>query len=178
MVEQNMEADFQSVSQMPPLGHRHASSPKCRRCPRGGAPGLDRLGLCSSTLATLRLTPGPRNCLARARAALLLCQGDQLSIDRGSWVVSGELALEDPPPMAAFSSHTLPTEAEPQHSKLIDARWMELVLHRLNEIDQLTEKKRKLSKKPADPKGDPKGKGKGKKGDGKSASQTEAESNN
>lgn len=80
--------------------------------------------------------------------------------------------------MAAFSSHTLPTEAEPQHSKLIDARWMELVLHRLNEIDQLTEKKRKLSKKPADPKGDPKGKGKGKKGDGKSASQTEAESNN
>jgi hypothetical protein len=44
---------------------------------------------------------------------LLMAQGDQLSIDRGSWVVASELALEPAPPMASFAQHTLPTESEP-----------------------------------------------------------------
>lgn len=104
---------------------------------------------------------------ARARACLLLCQGDQLSIDKGSWAVAASMSLEDPPPYAVFATHTLPQESESQVSKLVDTRWGDLFLHHLNEIDQLTEKKRKLAfKKLPDPPTDhnlpsPKRKGKG-----------------
>eukprot|EP00913_Durusdinium_trenchii_P035558 g33275.t1 len=58
-------------------------------------------------------------------------------------------------------------ESESQVSKLVDTRWGDLFLHHLNEIDQLTEKKRKLAfKKLPDPPTDhnlpsPKRKGKG-----------------
>lgn len=88
---------------------------------------------------------------ARARACLLLCQGDQLSIDRGSWVVAASMPLEDPPPFAVFATHTLPSESESQVTKLVDTRWVDLFLHQLNEIDQLTEKKKKLAFRKTDP---------------------------
>ena len=112
---------------------------------------------------------------ARARAGLLLCQGDQLSIDAGSWIVAASMSLEDPPPFAVFATHMLPSESESQVTKLIDSRWVDLFLHHLNEIDQLAEKKKKLAfrknhdtgsdmNSPA-PKRDAKGKG-GKKGFG------------
>lgn len=82
---------------------------------------------------------------ARARLALLLAMGDQHSIDRGNWMVAAELSLEEGPPMASFNGHTLPTEAEPPFSKLVDPRWMDLVLHRLASYDTLNEKKKKLT---------------------------------
>lgn len=119
---------------------------------------------------------------ARARACLLLCQGDQLSIDKGSWIVAAPMSLEDPPPYAVFATHTLPTESESQVTKLIDSRWVDLFLHHLNEVDQLTEKKKKLAfKKQQDPptgdapvpkrgnKGKGAGKGSGSAGTGKEA---------
>ena len=120
---------------------------------------------------------------ARARACLLLCQGDQLSIDKGSWIVAAPMSLEDPPPYAVLATHTLPTESESQVTKLVDARWVDLFLHHLHEIDQLTEKKKKLAfRKPAaDPptehvgspkrglKGKGSGKGSGSGGAGKEA---------
>ena len=71
--------------------------------------------------------------------------GDQLSIDRGQWVLAGEVSLEDPPPVLVFASHTLPTELEAPYSKLLDARWVDLFLHKLNEFDLLNEKKKKLA---------------------------------
>ncbi|CAK9099077.1 unnamed protein product [Durusdinium trenchii] len=116
---------------------------------------------------------------ARARAGLLLCQGDQLSIDRGSWIVAASMSLEDPPPFAVFATHTLPAETESQVTKLIDSRWVDLFLHHLSEIDQLAEKKKKLTfkKTPLDPPPDgtasPKRKGKG-KGSGSAGSGKDA----
>jgi len=107
--------------------------------------------------------------------------GDQLSIDRGQWVLAGEISLEDPPPISVFSSHTLPTELEAPYSRLLDARWVDLFLHKLHDYDLLNEKKKKLtfrkrgeddSSAPStsvpDPKKPPKkGGGKGKDGKGK-----------
>ena len=49
---------------------------------------------------------------ARARAGLLLLMLDQTAIDRGSWVLSAELALEPGPPLARFAQHTLPSTLE------------------------------------------------------------------
>jgi len=115
---------------------------------------------------------------ARARCGLILAMGDQMSIDRGSWVVAGEIGLEDPPPMASFNSHTLPSEAEPPYTKLIDGRWMELILSKLSDVDSLNEKKKKLAGRRATttttsetelPKPNPKRKGGGKGDKGKSA---------
>ncbi len=167
-VEASMSEDFQSVRQLP----GSAAVPVTARAwleLRSRVQPYMQLQCGSSGASLLYL-----DCLrsgapeeARARACLLLCQGDQLSIDRGSWVVASELALEDAPPMAAFNNHPLPSEAEPPYTKLIDPRWMELVLHRLNEYDQLTEKKKKLSRRPGPPTREEElkdGKGKGKKG--------------
>ena len=171
-VESNMSDDFQNVRQLPGNAAVQVTS-------RGWLELRSRVQNFATPVRLLWGIAGVHDALrqgahdeARARAALLLCQGDQLSVDRGSWVVASELGLEDAPPFASFDQHRLPSEAEPPYSKLIDPRWMELVLHRLNEFDQLSEKKKKLSKKPVVNPGrddDPinlKGKGgkKGKKG--------------
>lgn len=76
--------------------------------------------------------------------------------------------------MAAFNNHTLPSEAEPPYSKLIDPRWLELVMAKLSDVDNFNEKKKKLgARRQLPPAGDAevpvrvkgKGKGKGEKGD-------------
>lgn len=121
---------------------------------------------------------------ARARCGLLLAMGDQMSIDRGLWLVAGEMSLEDPPPLGAFHSHQLPTDSEAPHTRLVDGRWVDLFLQKLADFDQLQEKKRKLTfkrngkggeptssseaalaKQPG-PKKNPKGKGKNKDASG------------
>jgi len=82
---------------------------------------------------------------ARARCGLLLAMGDQMSIDRGLWLVAGEIRLEEPPPMASFQAHLLPAESEAPHTRLVDGRWIDLFLQKLADYDQLQGKKRKLS---------------------------------
>lgn len=108
---------------------------------------------------------------ARARCCLLLAAGDQLSIDRGSWLVSQEILLEEGPPVAAFSQHVLPTDTEPPHTRLIDGRWVDLFLQKISDYDALAEKKKKLgAKRYGAPGADSPAisdKGKGEKGKGK-----------
>lgn len=132
---------------------------------------------------------------AQARVGLLLAAGDQLAIDRGSWVVASELLLEDGPPMAVFAAHTLPSELDQPYTKLVDGRWMDLVLRKLADYDLLAEKKKKLNfkrpglpagsetqnassaaaKEKAEPKRKAKSKGKGKQSEGGAAAPLEAE---
>ena len=69
------------------------------------------------------------------------------SIGRGSWVVASELALEPAPPLASFAQHTLPTESEPPCTRLLDSRWFDLFLQKLQDYDNFSEKKRKKKKK-------------------------------
>eukprot|EP00438_Fugacium_kawagutii_P014589 Skav231488 [mRNA] locus=scaffold820:416816:419018:+ [translate_table: standard] len=114
---------------------------------------------------------------ARSRCLLALAAGDQLSIDRGSWVIAQEILLEDPPNLTAFQQHTLPGDLEAPHSKLVDGRWMDLFIQKLNDWDSLAEKKRKLGSKksPQAPNSEPSKAAeakKGAKGKGKNRSQS------
>ena len=107
---------------------------------------------------------------ARARLGLMLAAGDQLSIDRGNWLIAAEMMLEDGPPLATFGQHTLPQEHEAPFTNLVDGRWVDLFVAKLKDFEELAEKKRKLTAKKTlippvldtAPKGAPKAKGKGK----------------
>ena len=113
---------------------------------------------------------------ARARLGLMLAAGDQLSIDRGNWLIAAEMMLEDGPPLATFGQHQLPQEHEAPYTSLVDGRWVDLFVAKLKDYEELAEKKRKLTfkKLPVPPIADPaakanlkgKGKGKGKGGGG------------
>ncbi len=174
-IEKNMLQDFHKVAQLPGSAPVDVTA-------RAWLELRSRIQGYQTPVRFLWSVAGVLDCLrsgnvqeAQARCYLILAMGDQMSIDRGSWVVAGEVALEDPPPMASFNNHTLPTEAEPPYTKLIDARWLELFLSKLSDVDSLNEKKKKLSARrtppliEADPKPSPKkGKGgKSEKGGGK-----------
>lgn len=115
---------------------------------------------------------------ARARAALLVAASDQAAVDNGSWLISQVAMLEAPAPFHAFVNHQPPSHQDLQHSVLLDARWMELFISHIREMDSYQESKKKLGKpnvvnkekeeKP-DPRPKPKVKAKS-KGGGKSSS--------
>ena len=103
---------------------------------------------------------------ARARAGLLLLMLDQTAIDRGSWVLSAELALEPGPPLARFAQHTLPStlEGESPYSRLLDSRWAEVALSHLRDTEGYMSRRKNVGKmvveeeKDKRPKPKPKGK--------------------
>lgn len=111
---------------------------------------------------------------ARARAALGVAMVDQHACDKGSFLVASEVVLEEPPPFASFNRHSAPEMWETQHSRLIDGRWVDLILSKLRDLADYHEKRNKLqpsrkSDPPAAapaPKAGPKKRPKG-KGDGK-----------
>ena len=86
--------------------------------------------------------------LARAKAALLLLQIDQSCIDKGSWLLAGELSLEMPPPMSALATHNLPSLAEGEwpYSRLLDSRWSEIAVAHLRDQDDYLSKRKNLGK--------------------------------
>ena len=83
---------------------------------------------------------------ARARCALLCAASDQASIDSGSWLLGSVSMLEPVAPFHQFAHHTVPGPTEPQHSALLDSRWMEIFLTHVREQDAYQESKRKLGK--------------------------------
>ena len=110
---------------------------------------------------------------ARARAGLLLLMLDQTAIDRGSWTLSAELALEPGPPLARFAQHSLPSTAEGEspYSRLLDSRWAEVALAHIRETeDYLSRRKNigKLTLEDDDKDKRPKAKAKAKAGSGES----------
>ena len=64
---------------------------------------------------------------APARAALMILQFDQVSIDRGSWALAAELSLEQQPP---FSPSAV----------LLDSRWAEVMLAHLKDAEEYVRK--------------------------------------
>ncbi|CAL1138310.1 unnamed protein product [Cladocopium goreaui] len=85
---------------------------------------------------------------ARARACVLLLMLDQASIDKGSWTLAGELALEPPPPFSSFSQHQAPAihDGESPFSKLLDPRWAELAMTHLKDTEDYLSKRRALGR--------------------------------
>ena len=181
-IERNMEEDFNVRTQLPganPVPVTSRAWLEMRSRIQGFVTPVKMLWSVAGALDALR-AGNQDEC--RARLNLLLAAGDQMSIDRGSWVVAGEILLEEPPPMSIFQNHVLPSEGEAPYTRLIDARWFEIFLQKLQDYDALTEKKKKLSlkkfQKPdasppvetPDPKPKPKAKTKGKgKGKGESS---------
>lgn len=91
---------------------------------------------------------------ARARCALAISAADQASIDGGNWMMSTVALLEPIPPYQQFAAHTAPTLAEAQHSALYDARWSEIFMTHLKEVDAFAEARKKLSGKASAARGD------------------------
>ena len=117
---------------------------------------------------------------AQARLALYLCQLDQVSVDRGQWILAAEGSLEDPPPFSSFSKHTPPDLLEPQHTKLWPTAWAESFMYKVKELDEFVERRSKLGKRtqpnvnaPANE--DQPKKGSGKKGNPKAKAKAAAE---
>eukprot|EP00438_Fugacium_kawagutii_P001255 Skav223451 [mRNA] locus=scaffold350:925896:940241:- [translate_table: standard] len=151
VIERNMLEDFQMRQQAPGSDPVQVSARgwlEMRSRVQGFATPVRFLWGIAAVLDCLRSNQIEE---ARARCGLLLAQGDQLSIDRGSWVIAGEIALEDSPPMAAFNQHTLPSELESPYTRLIGSRWFDLFLQKLNDYDSLSEKKKKLNAKRSNP---------------------------
>ena len=150
-IEQRMEEDFNLQAQVP-------GSAAIQLTARAWLEMRSRVQNFQTPVRLLWAVAGILDCLraqryaeARARACLTLAMGDQLSIDRGSWLIAGELSLEDPPPLSSFSQHHLPQEHEAPFTKLVDGRWVDLVVQKLHDYDSLAEKKRKLGAKGAVP---------------------------
>lgn len=85
---------------------------------------------------------------ARARLGILMLQFDQSAIDRGSWYLSSELALEMPPPFAALEQHRVPNiqDGESPYSKLLDQRWAEISLAHLKEQEDFLSRRKNLGR--------------------------------
>ena len=86
--------------------------------------------------------------LCRARLCLGLLQVDQSCIDKGSWTMAAEMNLESGPPFSVLSRHVLPNvmEGESPFSRLLDARWAEVMLSHLRETDDYLQKRRNVGK--------------------------------
>ena len=85
---------------------------------------------------------------ARAQANCLLLQLDQSAADHGSWYLAAELSLEGLPPFNSLSQHQAPNVAhnEQPYSKLLDARWSEIMLGYLREQDDFVQRRKSVGK--------------------------------
>ena len=84
---------------------------------------------------------------ALCRLLLLLSALDQAAIDQGSWSLSQEALLEaTTPPFGSFQRRSHIDTLETPHTRLLQARWIELMIHRLKEKDAYTEMRKKIGK--------------------------------
>ena len=119
---------------------------------------------------------------ARARVGLAVAALDQQACDRGSYLLASEVMMELPPPYSSFLSHQPPEQWELQHSRLLDPRWVELMMGKLKDLSDFQEKRIKLTttrrtEDPAAPKVEKPGKGaKGQKGKGNGKGKEAADS--
>ena len=92
---------------------------------------------------------GGRPAEALARLDLLAVAGEQVSIDRGSWLVARELLWEDDPPWHSFAQQRPADPLRAAHSFLADPRWVEVAISRLRELDDWAERRRRLTARPS-----------------------------
>ena len=172
VLETNLERDFNILNQVP-------GSASVQVTARAWLEMRSHVQSFQTPVRLLWAVAGALDCMrqqkhaeARARLCLILAAGDQLSIDRGNWLVASEMLLEEGPPMAAFAQHALPQDHEAPFTNLVDGRWVDLFVAKLKDYEELAEKKRKLTTKKVMPptpeptpkpalKGKAKGKGKG-----------------
>ena len=171
-LEQRLAEDWEEEGMMPGIAQGRVSA-------RGWLEHRSRIGHFPSTIRSAWTVCGVWDLLragrtdeARARVGLAVAALDQQAIDRGSYLLAAEVQLERPPPYAAFVGHQPPDQWELQQSRLLDPRWVELMMGKLRDLADFQEKRVRLTsakryEDPAAGKGDkPDKAGKGQKGKG------------
>eukprot|EP00435_Cladocopium_sp_Y103_P037073 s2573_g9.t1 len=173
-VEERLETDFNLMRSAPGSAHQATSA-------RAWLEHRSKLGNFASTVRYTWALCGIWDCLragavqeARARVALAVLAADQTAIDAGSWLLSQEILLEDPPPLASFQQKRSVDHWDQPSSKLLDERWQEVLMWRVKSKDSYLESRKRLTTgggKPSrestgkgDSSRDQREKGKGKKG--------------
>eukprot|EP00438_Fugacium_kawagutii_P025922 Skav202341 [mRNA] locus=scaffold2638:25078:31004:- [translate_table: standard] len=143
-VEQHMEEDFHLRAAAPGLGQQQMTA-------RGWLQYRSRVQNYPQSVRWSWAAAGALDALrsgaideARARLCLMLCQAEQQSIDRGSWLLCQEIALEPAPPYSTFAGHSLPDQTEQQFSRLLDPRWVDAFVAAVKENDDYVERRKKL----------------------------------
>ena len=93
----------------------------------------------------------------RARLNLMLLMLDQTACDRGSWTLSSELSLEQPPPMSVLQTHAPPSvqDGEMPFSRLLDPRWAEVAMAHVRDTEEYLVRRNKLGRKDGHPEAEP-----------------------
>ncbi|CAE7523433.1 Ap1g1 [Symbiodinium sp. CCMP2592] len=81
----------------------------------------------------------------KARLCLMLAAPDQSSLDSGSWLLAAEMLPEPSPPFSSFSRHRPPEPGESHQTKVMDPRWISVLMHRIKERESFIEARKKLS---------------------------------
>ena len=89
------------------------------------------------------LSGKPEEC--KARLCLMLCALDQSSLDGGNWLLAQEMHLEPAPPLSSFSRHRPPDPSEEHRTKIMDQRWVSVLMSKLKERESYLEARRKLT---------------------------------
>ncbi len=182
-IEELMDQDFAQFKMGPGLGTVDTSS-------RAWLEHRSRLQNYPNTVRMAWQVAAIHDCLrqgladqARARSALLLAAVDQAALDSGAWTLAQEALLEPAAPFGAFGSRRLPDQWEQATSKILEDRWVDVLMWRIKDRDSYIEARKRLTTsrataapkveptpKPAprdpNPKRNPKG-AKGQKGEGK-----------
>eukprot|EP00438_Fugacium_kawagutii_P019951 Skav226914 [mRNA] locus=scaffold1147:32653:34984:+ [translate_table: standard] len=145
-IEGNMQDDWEMG------GQRMPGASITRISARGWLEHRSRIGGFPGTIRPAWLLCGIWDCLmsgrheeARARTALAVACYDQMACDKGSWLIPNEMTLEPAPPYAAFSRHCPPDAWEAQHTRLVDERWIDLMMSKLRDLAEYQEKRGKLT---------------------------------
>ena len=180
-IESRMAEDFGLQSPLPNIGTSGLTA-------RAWVEHRSRIQPYARTVRWVWAVAGILDCLrdsrveeARARAAIMIAQAEQESIDRGNYLLAQEMSLEPPAPLASFQQHQLPDATELQFTRLVDPRWIDAFTSKLKDMDDYIERRKKLGvrsqgsyylkeENPA-PKGKAKSAAKG-KGKGKEAENT------
>ena len=80
----------------------------------------------------------------RARLSLLLVALDQAAVDSGAWTLAQEILLEHAPPYQAFTGKKAPELWEQSSSKILDDRWLDVLMWKIKDRDAYLEARRRL----------------------------------
>ena len=189
-IETLMEEDFHALRQAPGASNQATSW-------RAWLEHRSRVGHYPTTVRFCWILAGILDALqtgataeTRTRAALGLVAADQAALDNGSWLMAQEVLMEEPPPLNSFKGKSNPESWEQTASKLMDDRWLDVLMWKIKNRDAYLESRKRLGtgkkewqthpdrdKEPAKPNNKKKGGGKGdRKGEDKGSQHKGAES--
>ena len=82
--------------------------------------------------------------LAKAMALLGIASLDQAAVDGGSWLLASEISLEPSPPFGAFSRPRVLDTFESRQTRLLDPRWISILMGRIKEREAYHTAKKNL----------------------------------